>query len=78
LSDELERLRDQFPDFALAAELGRGRWRYLPRSRHRGLNPRVVITGDLDELRTVLLQASPTPSAHVDDLKNTHPCDQRP
>jgi hypothetical protein len=23
LSDELERLRDQFPDFALSAELGR-------------------------------------------------------
>ena len=57
MSDELERLRAQFPEFALSAELGRGRWRYLARSRHRGLNPWVVITGELDELRTILLRA---------------------
>jgi hypothetical protein len=76
--DELERLRVQFPDFALSAELGRDRWRYLARSRHRRLNPWVVITGDLDELRSVLLQAFPIPSAPVNDAKSTHPYDQRP
>ena len=58
LDYKLEMLRAEFPDFELSAEQGRGRWRYLARSRRPGLNPRIVITGDADELRAVLLEAS--------------------
>jgi hypothetical protein len=74
---ELKKLQDQFPDFALSAEHARGRWRYLARSRHHGLNPWVVITGDLDELRAVLRRALPRRNASADGLDATSSCDQR-
>jgi hypothetical protein len=64
---ELERLRNHFPDFALSAEHSRGRWHYLARSRHCGLNPWVVITSDLRELNAVLRSASPNLAVSSDD-----------
>lgn len=54
---ELMRLRDQFPDYDLTAEIGRGRLRYISCSRHLGQNPHTVITGDPDELRDALRRA---------------------
>ncbi len=75
LDYKLEMLRAEFPDFELSAEQGRGRWRYLARSKHPGLNPRVAITRDADELRAVLLEASQSRRAW-EDAQGTHRPDQ--
>ena len=74
--NQLKTLRTQFLDFELSAEQARGRRRYLARSRHPGLNPRVVITSDVDELCAILLLASPSRSAPWEDLQSANRPDQ--
>lgn len=53
-------IRDEFPDFHLSYEMGRGYMRYISRSRRLGVNPHTVITDDLDELCEVLRKAQRT------------------
>jgi hypothetical protein len=59
-SNELATMQDQFPDYLLWRELGRDRMLFYSRSRSLDINPRIVITHDLNELRDVLLRAQET------------------
>jgi hypothetical protein len=52
--DELAVLQVQFPCFRIWREQTCDRARYVARSLHRGMNPYIVVTDDLDELRAAL------------------------
>jgi hypothetical protein len=53
----LRLLRAEFPGHRIGIESLRGKVRYIARTRHLGLNPHTVITGDLDELAAALAPA---------------------
>jgi hypothetical protein len=57
LCTEWTAIQDEFPDFHVSHEMGRGYMRYISRSRRLGVNPHTVITDDLDELCEVLRKA---------------------
>ena len=61
--NELAVMQDQFPDYLLWRELGRDRMLYYCRSRSLDVNPRIVITHDIGELRDTLLRAQETRAA---------------
>jgi hypothetical protein len=65
LDDELELLRDEFPDYKLTIEFGRDRYRYISRSRRLDQNPHTVITDDRDELRDILHRAQAAETARL-------------
>jgi len=63
VNSELALLRDQFPDYDLTVEVGRGRFRYISRSWHFGQKPHTVVTSEPDELRNVLQRVRAAESA---------------
>lgn len=65
MNSELALLRDEFPDYYLTAEFGRGRIRYISQSRQPGQNPHTVITGDPEELREILQRAQAAETARL-------------
>src|ERR1022692_1452373 len=53
-ADELDALREDFPQYRIWSEPGRDQTRYVARSQRTGLCPHTVVTADLAELRAAL------------------------
>ena len=60
-AEDLDGLREQFPQFRIWRETTMDRVRYVARSQRRGLNPHTVVTDDLAELRAALGGPARTP-----------------
>jgi len=59
LSIELTRTQNEFPQFRIWSEtVGDRPRRFVARRRSPDINPHTVITGDLDELRATLTNAT--------------------
>jgi hypothetical protein len=59
LPHALVALQAEFPGHQIGLQNLRGKFLYVARTRHLGLNPHTVITGDLDELAAALAPARP-------------------
>jgi hypothetical protein len=61
---QVDRLSAEFPAFDIALEpTADNRVRYIARSRDANVNPRIVITPDVAELRDALSAGTTQPSA---------------
>jgi hypothetical protein len=64
--DDLASVAADFPHYQFSRESVRNRTRYVARTRHDGINPHTLVTGDLAELRAALPGAPGEPPLVAD------------